>query len=443
MLLQNLTNYAQFGIAVAVLIAALLLLAIFYRATARETERLEAVFRSAVLSRIVEGLSGAPTLRAYGMHADFNLKLLGGLDRMNGASFATVAIQRWLSLRQDAMTVLSLSALGALIIVNRHSQHPAVSGVALSLMINALQVIQVVVREWAEVESAMNATERLHAYASTIPLEEDDSTSTLKSPSKNWPTTGEVVLTDVCMRYRPDLPDSLRNLNLHIRAGEHVAIVGRTGAGKSSIINALFRFNALSSGRITIDGLDISQMRLQTLRRALAIVPQETDFFSGTVRSNLDPFGEYTESEVLQALRDAHLDKTVSLADTVQIGGSNLSVGQRQLLALARVMLRRSRILVFDEATSSLDTDTDELVQVAMRKSTRDKTVLCIAHRLRTVLWYDRVCVMDEGKIVELASPAELWDDPEGYFRRMCDQAGITRGMIESAGKSSVEKAVL
>ena len=170
MLLQNLTNYAQFGIAVAVLIAALLLLAIFYRATARETERLEAVFRSAVLSRIVEGLSGAPTLRAYGMHADFNLKLLGGLDRMNGASFATVAIQRWLSLRQDAMTVLSLSALGALIIVNRHSQHPAVSGVALSLMINALQVIQVVVREWAEVESAMNATERLHAYASTIPL---------------------------------------------------------------------------------------------------------------------------------------------------------------------------------------------------------------------------------------------------------------------------------
>jgi ATP-binding cassette subfamily C (CFTR/MRP) protein 1 len=379
------------------------------------------------------------------MHADFNLKLLSGLDRMNGASFATVAIQRWLSLRQDAMTILSLSVLGALIIVNRHSQHPAVSGVALSLMINALQVIQVVVREWAEVESAMNATERLHAYASTIPLEVEDSgldSAAYKQPPKDWPTTGEIVLTDVCMRYRSDLPDSLHQLNLHIRAGEHVAIVGRTGAGKSSIINALFRFNPLSSGRIQIDGLDISQMPLTSLRRALAIVPQETDFFSGTVRSNLDPFGEYTEPELTQALRDAHLDKTVSLADAVQTGGSNLSVGQRQLLALARVMLRRSKILIFDEATSSLDTDTDELVQVAMRKSTQDKTVLCIAHRLRTVLWYDRVCVMDEGKIVELASPAQLWDDPEGRFRRMCDQAGITRTMIESTSKSSTESAV-
>lgn len=381
------------------------------------------------------------------MHADFNLKLLSGLDRVNGASFATVAIQRWLSLRQDAMTILSLSVLGALIIFNRHSQHPAVSGVALSLMINALQVIQVVVREWAEVESAMNATERLHAYASTIPVEEDDSTpdppatSTYKQPPKDWPTSGEIVLADVCMRYRPDLPDSLHHLNLRIRAGEHVAIVGRTGAGKSSIINALFRFNPLSSGRITIDGLDISQMPLKSLRQALAIVPQESDFFSGTVRSNLDPFEEYTEPELLQALHDAHLDKTVSLADAVQTGGSNLSVGQRQLLALARVMLRKSRILIFDEATSSLDTDTDELVQIAMRKSTREKTVLCIAHRLRTVLWYDRVCVMDEGKIVELASPAELWDDTEGYFRRMCDQTGIMRGMIESAGQSSIEVA--
>jgi ATP-binding cassette subfamily C (CFTR/MRP) protein 1 len=398
-----------------------------------------------VLSRIVEGLSGAPTLRAYGMHADFNLKLLSGLDHMNGASFATVAIQRWLSLRQDAMTIFSLSVLGALVILNRHAQHPAVSGVALSLMINALQVIQVVVREWAEVESAMNATERLHGYASTIPLEEEDpglESSAYKQPPKDWPTTGEVVLIDVCMRYRPDLPDSLHQLNLHIRAGDHVAIVGRTGAGKSSIINALFRFNPLSSGHIKIDGVDISQMPLTSLRRALAIVPQETDFFSGTVRSNLDPFGEYTEPELTQALCDAHLDKTASLTDAVQTGGSNLSVGQRQLLALARVMLRRSKILIFDEATSSLDTDTDELVQVAMRKSTQEKTVLCIAHRLRTVLWYDRVCVMDEGKIVELASPAELWDNPEGSFRRMCDQAGITRAMIESASQSSTGGAV-
>ena len=422
-----------------------MLLAIFYRATARETERLEAVFRSAVLSRIVEGLSGAPVLKTYGMHAEFNLKLLSELDRMNGASFATVAIQRWLSLRQDAITILSLSVLGALILLNRHTQHPAVSGVALSLMINALQVIQVVVREWAEVESAMNATERLHAYASTIPLEEEtckpDSSgaSTYKCPPKDWPTSGEIVLEDVCMRYRPDLPDSLHRLNLHIRAGEHVAIVGRTGAGKSSIVNALFRFNPLSGGSITIDGQDTSQLPLTSLRRALAIIPQDTDFFSGTVRSNIDPFEDYTQPQLAQALHDAHLDKKLSLTDAVQTSGSNISVGQRQLLALARVMLRQSRILIFDEATSSLDTDTDELVQAAMRKVAREKTVLCIAHRLRTVLWHDRVCVMDEGRIVELGSPVELWDATQGAFRRMCDQAGVTRGMIEGAGGCSME----
>lgn len=424
-----------------------MLLAIYYRATARETERLEAVFRSDVLSRIVEGLSGAPTLRAYGMFGDFNLKLLTGLDRMNSAAFATVAIQRWLSLRQDAMTILSLIVLGALIILNREAQHPAASGVSLSLMINALQVIQVVVREWAEVESAMNATERLHAYSSIIPLGESDrghdpsAESSQKLPPKNWPTTGDIVLTDVSMRYRADLPDSLRQLNLHVYAGEHVAIVGRTGAGKSSIVNALFRFNTLSGGHIFIDGQDISQIPLDSLRKALAIVPQETVFFSGTVRSNLDPFETHKEPELQEALREAHLEKRLSLSDTMQTEGSNLSVGQRQLLALARVMLRNSKILICDEATSSLDTDTDELVQEAMNKGSQGKTVLCIAHRLRTVLWYDRVCVMGEGQIVELASPTEPWDRSDGIFRKMCDQAGITQTIIESARERSATGA--
>ncbi|EME40772.1 hypothetical protein DOTSEDRAFT_65421 [Dothistroma septosporum NZE10] len=432
--------YRWFGIAVAVLIVTLVSLAIYYRATARETERLQSILRSVVLARLVEGLSGASTLRAYNMYSKFTNKLHDALRDMNSAAFATVAIQRWLSIRQDAMTALALIVLGVLIIYKRETQHPAISGVSLSLMINASQVIQVVVREWAELESAMNATERLHAYANVIPLEEqaDDART---SPPKDWPSSGEIQFSDVSMRYRPELPESIKNINLDIEGGEHVAIVGRTGAGKSSIVNVLFRFVAVSSGKLLIDGYDVTSMALKTLRNALSIIPQDTTLFSGTVRSNLDPFGTCTEKELREALHHAHLSRHFDPDSIIQPEGTNLSVGQRQLLALARVLLRKSKILVCDEATSSLDTDTDELIQKTMQKMFRGKTLLCIAHRLRTVLWYDRICVMDAGRVVEFDSPLKLWVNEGGVFRGMCDKAGITKEVIEEAAARRLQLA--
>jgi ABC-type multidrug transport system fused ATPase/permease subunit len=442
----------QFGIAVAVLIVALLALAIYYRSTARETERLESVFRSMVLARVVEGLSGSATLQAYGMYSGFTAKLHAALDDMNAASFSTVAIQRWLSLRQDAVTILALVVLGCLILIKRDTQHPAISGVSISLMINAIQVIQVVVREWAEVEAAMNATDRLHAYANTLPQEEPEqhgsSPQSLSTAKDIWPETGTITMRNLSMKYRPDLPESLKDIDMKIESGEHIAIVGRTGAGKSSVVNALFRFTALSKGEIMIDGRDISKMPLQKLRSSLAIIPQETTLFSGTVRSNLDPFGEHSDDELHTALDKSHLSQRLSLADVITPEGSNLSVGQRQLLALARVLLRRSKILVCDEATSSLDTDTDGLIQLTMKKAFEGKTVICIAHRLGSVLWYDRVVVLDEGRLVEVGTPLELWDRGNnndtrndsssgekmgGVFRGMCEEAGITRNMAQDA----------
>ncbi|ORY13587.1 hypothetical protein BCR34DRAFT_599760 [Clohesyomyces aquaticus] len=427
------TYQHMFGIAVGVLIILLVFLAVYYRATAREVKRHESTLRSVVFTRFVEGVSGVSTLRAYGMHASFSEKLCDATDDMNSASFTTIAIQRWLSLRQDAATILLVLTMGVIVIIKRHSENPAISGLVLSLMLSSVQVIQVVVREWADVESAMNSTERLYAYANNLPQEMDD---TFNPPAEDWPKSGEVSFSETRMRYRPGLPEALKGVNLHIKGGEHVAIVGRTGAGKSSIVNALFRLTELSGGQVFIDGNDISQVPLQDLRSdALSIIPQETALFSGTVRSNLDPFDELADSTIWEALKGAGLDRTMHPSDIVHDQGSNFSLGQRQLLALSRVLTRNSRIVVCDEATAALDTETDDHIQRTMRRAFRNRTVLCIAHRLRTVLWYDRICVMDAGRVAELGTPLELYRAHDGIFREMCLKLGISEQQVIAAAE--------
>ena len=424
-------EYFQFGIAVGILVLILIFLAIFCRATAREVKRHESVFRSVVFARFVEGLSGISTLRTYTMQSTFLLKILEAADDANSASFTTLAVQRWLGLRQDAATIVLVLVMGFLVIVYRHSQEPSISGLVLSLMLANVQVVQVVVREWSDVESAMNSTERLHAYASTLPQEPDDASIL---PAKEWPQRGEVRFSDTRMRYRSGLPEALKGVNLHIHGGEHVAIVGRTGAGKSSIVNSLFRLTELSGGSISIDGNNIAHVSQQYLRGgALSIIPQESLLFSGTVRSNLDPFDEHTDEDIWHALRTAGLDRTLHPSDVVHGQGSNMSLGERQLLALARVLMSETRILVCDEATAALDTETDDYIQRIMQRAFRNRTVLCIAHRLRTVLWYDRICVMDAGQVAELGTPLELFRTDDGIFRQMCVGLGITEEQISSA----------
>ncbi|RYP20942.1 hypothetical protein DL765_002479 [Monosporascus sp. GIB2] len=449
-----------FAIAAGALLAFLAFLAYYYRATAREVKRLESIFRSVVFVRFVEGLTGASTLRAYGLDTHFECRVRSALDDANAAVFTMYAIQRWLGLRQDIAATLLVVVMGILVLVQRYSQNPAISGLVLSLMLNAVQVTQVVVREWADVENTMNAVERLYAYAITLPQEgtEDNETSLSKGPAvtgaapnaQNWLRGGEVKFDNVRLRYRPGLPESLKGVNIHVRAGDHVAIVGRTGAGKSSIVNALFRMTELSGGSITIDGTDIARLRLQDVRGALSIIPQEANLFSGTVRSNLDPFDALPDSRLWDALRTAAgLHQTLSLSDAVHHDGANLSLGQRQLLALARVLVRiggggddddnatnkESRVLVCDEATAALDTNTDARIQDVLRTAFRDHTVICIAHRLRTVLWYDRVYVMDGGQVAESGSPLELFTTQGGLFRDMCIRHGITEDqVVESAG---------
>jgi ATP-binding cassette, subfamily C (CFTR/MRP), member 1 len=229
-----------------------------------------------------------------------------------------------------------------------------------------------------------------------------------------------------------------------VQGGERIGIVGRTGAGKSSIMSTLFRLVELSGGHITIDGIDISTIGLHDLRSRLAIIPQDPTLFRGTVRSNLDPFGQHSDMALNSALRQAdllsaddHDPNRINLDTDVQEDGLNFSLGQRQLMALARALVRGSQIIVCDEATSSVDMETDDKIQKTIATGFRGKTLLCIAHRLRTIIGYDRICVMDAGKIAELDTPLRLWEQG-GIFRSMCDRSGIRVEDIKRA-KAALE----
>lgn len=440
--------FHYFAVALVPLSVLFIFAASYYRASAREVKRFESVLRSNVFAKFGEGLSGVASIRAYGLQERFVTELRRAIDDMDAAYFLTFSNQRWLSVRLDLIGNMLVFVTGMLVVTSRFSVSPSIGGLVLSYLLAIVMMLQFTVWQLAEVENGMNAVERLRHYGSN--LEEEAPLRTVEVRA-SWPETGEIVFDGVQMRYREGLPLVLRDLNIHINGGERIGIVGRTGAGKSSIMSALFRLVELSAGYILIDGLDISTIGLQDLRSRLAIIPQDPTLFKGTVRSNLDPFGEHTDLELWSALRQADLvppqqqqpatsasepplrdASSVRLDSVVEEDGLNFSLGQRQLMALARALVRGSQIIVCDEATSSVDMETDDKIQRTMAAGFRGRTLLCIAHRLRTIVGYDRICVMDAGGIAELGTPAELWGRG-GIFRGMCERSGIREGDIRAA----------
>ncbi|KAM6522395.1 ATP-binding cassette transporter yor1 [Fusarium falciforme] len=429
--------YYYFVIALVPLYTAFVLAAVYYRASAREVKRYESVLRSHVFAKFGEGLTGVASIRAYGLQDRFIRELRQSIDDMNGAYYITFANQRWLSIRIDLIGTLLVFVTAILVVTSRFSINPSTGGLVLSYILSIVGMMQFSVRQLAEVENAMNAVERLYYYGTEI--EEEAPLHTVEV-RKSWPEKGEIIFDNVEMRYRAGLPLVLSGLSMHVQGGERIGIVGRTGAGKSSIMSTLFRLVEISGGKITIDGLDISTIGLHDLRSRLAIIPQDPTLFRGTVRSNLDPFHEHTDLELWSALRQAdlvsadaaspeearrnHDPSRIHLDTTVEEDGLNFSLGQRQLMALARALVRGAQIIVCDEATSSVDMETDDKIQATMATGFHGKTLLCIAHRLRTIIGYDRICVMDAGRIAELDTPLALWKKG-GIFRGMCDRSGI------------------
>ncbi|KAL1588310.1 hypothetical protein WHR41_02807 [Cladosporium halotolerans] len=425
--------YYYFAIALAPLTVMFIFSANYYRASAREIKRHEAVLRSVVFSKFSEAVNGTPTIRAYGLQKQFANSVNDAVDSMDGAYFLTYANQRWLATRLDVIGTLLVFTVGILVVTSRFSIDPSTGGLVLSYILSIVQMIQFTVRQLAEVENNMNSTERIHYYGTQL---EEEAPLHLGDVQPSWPAHGEIVFNDVQMRYRAGLPLVLQGLTMHVSAGEKIGVVGRTGAGKSSIMSTLFRLVELSGGSITIDGVDIAKIGLHDLRSRLAIIPQDPTLFRGTIRSNLDPFNEHADLALWHALRQADLvgeDQQlgddagrIHLDTAVEDEGLNFSLGQRQLLALARALVRNAQIIVCDEATSSVDFETDQKIQRTIVRGFKGKTLLCIAHRLKTIIGYDRILVMDAGRVAELDRPIDLYDRG-GIFRGMCERSGIRR----------------
>lgn len=438
-----------FLIAVAVILVLYYHCAVFYRRSSREFKRIDSILRSSLYSHFSESLSGISTIRAYGESDRFCEDNIKRMDTENRAYFLTIINQRWLGIRLDMLgSLLTFSV--ALIVVLNHKVSAAKSGLGLSTMITVQQSFAWLVRQLAEVENDMVGAERIMYYANELEQEAPHEIPDRK-PAIEWPSEGKIGLNKIVMKYRDELPFVLKGLDLQIRPAEKIGIVGRTGAGKSSIMVALFRMAELASGNIEIDGIDIAKIGLHDLRSRISIIPQDPLLFSGTIRSNIDPFSTSTDAELYDVLRRAHLIPSstpgtetpttrFNLDYAVEEEGGNLSVGERSLVSLARALVRNPKVLILDEATASVDLETDQKVTRTIATEFRHRTILCIAHRLRTILSYDRILVMADGRVEEFDTPENLFDS-EGHFRTMCDNSNITREDIIAAKWSSEAEA--
>ncbi|RLN47454.1 hypothetical protein BBJ28_00013553 [Nothophytophthora sp. Chile5] len=399
----------------------------YFIKTSRELQRLDSISRSPIFALISETLDGLSTIRAFGVEDNFVGQNNYLLDKNQRAYFLNFTINCWLALRLEFVGTC-IAAAAALSAVLAHGTNAAegtafagLVGVSLTYAFSVTQSLNWTVRMVSQLQTQMVSVERIQTY-SEMPTEAALASTATAKPSSEWPTAGVISFNRVSLRYRAGLPRVLRGLSFSVNPKEKIGIVGRTGAGKSSLIVALMRLTELDSGSITIDGVDISKIGLHDLRANIAIIPQDPVLFSGTVRSNLDPFIQFTDEQIWTSVKRASLHKAVSsLDDSVDEKGSNFSVGERQLLSIARALLKRSRVILMDEATASIDTETDRQIQQSIREEFRDCTTLTIAHRINTILDSDRILVMEKGSVAEFGPPAELQRKPDGLFKSLVD----------------------
>ncbi|KAK9463479.1 P-loop containing nucleoside triphosphate hydrolase protein [Lipomyces oligophaga] len=419
----------------------------FYRATNVDIKRMDSNARSSVFSHFSETLTGLTSVRAYHEQHRFQKRMEDRLDYMNRFSYFLVGNQRWLSIRLESIAVCLVFVMGMLAVAAHMNVSSSSIGLVLSYCMGLSMQMSMVIKQLADVETHMNASERVYHYMTELPSEAAFEIEDAK-PRASWPENGSIEIDNVYLQYRPGLPHVLRGLTVSIQGGEKVGICGRTGAGKSSIMVALYRLAEMTSGKIVIDGVDISQIGLHDLRSKLAIIPQDPVLFKGTIRSNLDPFNMYddaalwdalrragllnsetseTESEIEEKDRENHQDPITKfqLDSSVDDEGGNFSLGERQLLALARALVRSFQILVLDEATSSVDYATDAKIQDIIVREFSRCTILCIAHRLKTIVNYDKILVLDAGQVCEFGEPKTLFEKEGGVFREMCLKSKI------------------
>ncbi|WWD05496.1 hypothetical protein V865_003573 [Kwoniella europaea PYCC6329] len=416
----------------------------YYLATSRELKRLDAVSRSPIFSFFGETLSGLPVIRGYGQKSRFIANNEARIDRNQACYMPAMTINRWLAVRLEFLgscLMFSTALVSVAALINYNSVDAGLVGLLMSYTISVTGTLNWLVRSASEVEQNIVSVERVLGYAN-LPSEAADFIED-KKPSPKWPEQGSIEFDNFSMRYRPELELCLRDVSFKINGGERVGVVGRTGAGKSSLTLALFRILEAAGGRILIDGIDISTIGLHDLRSVVSIIPQDPQLFEGSLRNNIDPTNVSSDADIWQALGQAHLKDHItnnmggSLDAEITEGGSNLSAGQRQLVCFARALLRKTKILVLDEATSSIDLETDEAVQDILRgPDFKGVTTITIAHRINTILDSDRVLVMSEGRVAEYDTPEVLIERDTSLFAALVKEAGLSQGNGTSTAAS-------
>jgi len=433
-----------------------------YLVGAREVKRLESNAKSPIFEQFGSALTGLGTIRAFDKAETYVERMFAKIDDHARTYWYLWLFNRWMGFRLNIFGAI-FAIVVASVIVSTRNIDAALAGFALGFALQYTTAVVWTLRQYANMELNMNATERVVDYSgiATEDLSGNDAPAA-------WPSEGRLEVNNLVAAYAADLPPVLKGLTFKVERNQRVGVVGRTGAGKSSLTLALFRFLEARSGSISIDGLDISTMKLHDLRSRLAIIPQDPVLFSGTVRSNLDAFDQHTDVELRDALERVHLipssgstpavvsastsgtttpsavtDAAAAAAATansntnifhslhsrISEGGLNLSQGQRQLLCLARAIVARPKIMVLDEATSAVDMHTDALIQRSIREEFGDSTLLVIAHRLSTIADFDRILVMSDGRAVEFGAPRRLLED-RGAFWRMVGESG-EKGLLE------------
>ncbi|KAG0006856.1 hypothetical protein BGZ65_002794 [Modicella reniformis] len=473
-------NMPLFMVAAVFIVMVYAIIAAYYVPISRDLKRLNSNSKSPILNHFNETLKGIATIRAYGFQKRFLSRNLINLDDNNRTFFLLWSANRWLHWRVDIAGATVSFITGVLVLRSWGKIAPGWAALSMTYSLMFTGTIVWVIRTYAMNEMNLNSVERVVEY---MDLEEEPQPIIEGSrPPASWPHAGEIVVDHLTMRYAPDTPDVIKDISFTIKAGEKVGVVGRTGSGKSTLAISLFRFMDPIKGTITIDGIDICKIGLQDLRSNLTIIPQDPILFKGTLRSNLDPFGEREDRELWEALRRSHLipeskpssvaaskrnstdgqaettlnpqgtgssttgkspaasvkDKDskdkgsvsetvdpskITLDTPVMENGSNFSQGQRQLIALARALVRQSKIIVMDEATASVDFETDLKIQTTIRQEMADATIITIAHRIRTIADFDRVLVMNAGVIAEFDKPYALITKEDSLFRSMCERS--------------------
>ncbi|XP_067139263.1 multidrug resistance-associated protein 1-like [Centruroides vittatus] len=421
-------NSPLFVVSVIPIIIFYYFLQMMYLATSRQLKRMESVTRSPIYNNFSETINGVSSIRAYRVQKHFTNRADERVDVNQTCYFHSLAVNRWLGIRLEFLGSFILLATALLVVWARDDMDSGIVGLNLSYALGVTESFTWLVRMSAELETKIVSVERIDEYSQL----ESEAPWYLPSnkPDKIWPPTGKISFLNYSTRYRKGLDLVLKRINLNVEPQEKVGVVGRTGAGKSSLTLALFRIIEASGGAIVIDGIDISGIGLHDLRSKLTIIPQDPVLYTGSLRMNLDPLQEFTDDDIWTALEHAHLKSYVvtlseGLDHTVSEGGENLSVGQRQLACLARALLRKTNILVLDEATAAIDLETDKLIQNTIRKEFSHCTVITIAHRLHTIMDSDRVIVLENGRIVENGNPDVLLQNSQTMFHSMAKDAGI------------------